>query len=148
MIRVAAAAALLLAGASQDPQPAQTLNLAAQVVVRERIIIRVPNGERRVVEAGSSLIRWRESGGPRCISASNIVGARMGQSSVDLIMRDNSRIRARLAQRCAGLDYYRGFYVNATADGRICADRDMIRSRAGGQCEIEVFRTLRPIARR
>lgn len=147
MIRLAAAAAIVMLGGAQDTSFAAPLNIA-QIIVREQIIIRVPEGDRRVVSAGSSLIRWREVGGPRCVPARNIIGATMGQSSVDLIMRDNRRVRARLGQRCAGLDYYRGFYVNATADGRICADRDAIRSRMGGECGIVQFRALQPVTRR
>ena len=148
MIRLAAAASLLLTGiATQDSVQANQFEYA-QVTVRQRIVIRVPEGDRRVVSAGSSLIRWRESDGPRCVQARQIIGATLGGSSVDLIMRDNSRVRARLGQRCAGLDYYRGFYVNATEDGRICADRDVIRSRMGGRCEITEFRNLRPESRR
>lgn len=155
MIRFAAAASVLLLGGTQDqPRNPPDLRVAqtpdvryAQMVLRQRIIIRVPEGDRPVVAAGSSLIRWRESGGPRCVPARNVIGATLGHSSVDLIMRDNRRVRARLAQRCAGLDYYRGFYVNATADGRICADRDVIRSRYGGECNIVQFRALQPITR-
>ena len=95
--------------------------------------------------AGASLIQWRESRGPRCVSASRLVGATLlREDSVDLILRDNSRIRARLQSSCPALDYYRGFYINATDDGRICADRDAIRSRAGGECEIEEFSLLSP----
>ena len=148
MIRVAAAASLLLTAiVAHDSAQANDDLRYAQITVRQRIIIRVPEGDRRVVSAGSSLIRWRESNGPRCVEARRIIGATLGGSSVDLIMRDNSRVRARLGQRCAGLDYYRGFYVNATTDGRICADRDVIRSRMGGQCEITEFRNLRPVTR-
>ena len=85
--------------------------------------------------AGASLIKWRESRGPNCIAATRLIGATLlSQNSVDLILRDNSRVRARLQRTCPSLDYYRGFYINATADGRICADRDSIRSRAGGEC--------------
>ncbi len=136
-------------GATPAPEHAPTAGQLrlAQVLVRQRIIIRVPEGERRVVSAGSTLVRWREGNGPRCVPARDVIGATMGQSSVDLIMRDNRRVRARLAQRCAGLDYYRGFYVNATADGRICANRDPIRSRLGGECGIAQFRTLQAVRR-
>ena len=71
----------------------------------------------------------------------------LGQDSVDLILRDSSRIRAHLERRCPALDYYYGFYVSATPDGMICADRDSIRSRVGGECQIDQFRSLRPTAR-
>jgi len=142
---VAGAAALLLlvfggGQSARQPRP------QAGVAVRHQIIIQVPRGRaRQVATAGASLIRWRESDGPRCVPANAIIGATLlGQNSVDLIMRDSSRLRARLESRCPALDYYRGFYVNATEDGRICADRDSIRSRAGGECQIDTFRTLRP----
>jgi hypothetical protein len=112
-------------------------------VRHQQIIVRVTAGERRSLPPGASMIRWRESRGPRCITASQVLGATLlSQSSVDLIMRDNRRVRARLHQRCPALDYYRGFYIDTTADGRICADRDAIRSRVGGECEIEQFRAL------
>jgi len=89
----------------------------------------------------------RETNGPRCIPARQIAGAMPSASNVDLLMRDNSRVRARLVGRCAALDYYRGLYVDANPDGQLCAGRDAIRSRMGGQCEIVQFRVLRPPAR-
>ncbi len=146
MILAAAAALLLLAfGGGQNARQQQRGQPGVGVSVRHQIIIRVPGRTRQVATAGASLIRWRESSGPRCISANAIIGATLlGQNSVDLILRDSSRLRARLENRCPALDYYRGFYVNATADGRICADRDEIRSRAGGACQIDAFRTLTP----
>jgi len=143
MIKAGAAALLLLAlggAGEQRPRPVQ----GGGVMVRQQIIIRVPAGIRRVTPAGQTLIRWQEGRGPRCVAAGRIVGAsRMGQEGVDLIFRDNSRIRARLERRCPALDFYQGFYVNATEDGRICADRDSIRSRSGAACEIDQFRVLR-----
>ena len=113
----------------------------AQVTVRQRILIRVQQGSRPV--HSPSMIHWREGRGPRCVPASAVIGATQpGDDSVDLMLRDRSRIRARLARGCNGLDFYRGFYVNGTADGLICADRDAIRSRMGGQCGIDQFRSL------
>lgn len=145
MIVAGAAAFLLLAFGGGQGARQQRAQPDAGISVRHQIIIRVPGRSRQIATAGASLIRWRESGGPRCISANAIIGATLlGQNSVDLILRDSSRLRARLESRCPALDYYRGFYVNATADGRICADRDAIRSRAGGACQIDAFRTLTP----
>jgi len=119
----------------------------AQVVVREQIIIRVPARLRRVSPAAPSLIEWKESKGPECVPAKSIVGASLlSEDSVDLILRNNSRLRAELENSCPALDYYYGFYISPNADGQICADRDAIRSRMGGQCEIERFRTLKPRA--
>lgn len=115
----------------------------AQVVVREQIIIRVPGRMRKVSPAAPSQVEWKESKGPKCVPAKAIVGATLlSENSVDLILRSNSRVRARLENSCPALDYYYGFYISPNADGQICADRDAIRSRMGGQCEIERFRTL------
>jgi len=143
MIRLAAAALVLLAGASQDSaSPPPELEFA-QVVVRQQVIIRVPRSGDRRVEA-SAPMHWREGAGPRCIQARQIAGAMPAASSVDFVLHDKRRVRAQLGQRCAGLDYYSGLYLNANPDGQICAERDVIRSRMGGQCGIVQFRSLEP----
>lgn len=140
---ILASTLLMLAFAAQTAPPSPR---ADSVTVRhQQIIIRLSRGPRSIAPAGASLIQWRESRGPRCVSAQRLIGATsLRPDSVDLILRDNSRVRARLHRRCPALDYYRGFYINATADGRICADRDSIRSRAGGECQIDDFRALSP----
>jgi len=145
MIRTGAAALLLLLiGGARDTPVANAQH--GTVTVRHRqIIIRVPSGARAIGAAGASLVKWRESRGPDCIPATRLIGATLlRQNSVDLILRDNSRVRARLQRSCPALDYYRGFYIEATEDGRICADRDSIRDRAGGDCQIDQFRSLSP----
>ena len=142
MILAGAAALLAYAFAGADAQAPER----PSVTVRQQFIIRVQRGPRMAVPRGAAPIEWQESRGPRCVSASRIAGATLiGQDSVDLILRDNSRVRARLERRCPALDYYYGFYVNATADGQICEDRDVIRSRVGGQCQIDQFRALTPV---
>jgi hypothetical protein len=143
MIRTGAAVLLLLLSASAEQAPPRPRAEGGLIVRQRQIIIRVPSGIRQVAPAGASLIKWREGRGPDCISATRLMGATLlRQNSVDLILRDNSRVRARLQRRCPALDYYRGFYINATEDGRICADRDSIHSRAGGECQIDSFRAL------
>lgn len=138
----ATALMMLVFGGAEGGAEAREIELA-QVTVRQQIIIRVPRGARPIAPAGASLIEWREGRGPRCVPARAMAGATLlGRNSVDLILRDNSRIRARLERSCPGLDFYHGFYVNGTEDGMICADRDAIRSRMGGQCKIDQFRSL------
>ena len=140
MIFASTALLMLVLGGATPSAPADGVEFA-QVTVRQQIIVRMP--PRPVQAAGASLVQWRESRGPRCVQARAVMGATaLGRSSVDLVMRDNRRVRARLESSCPGLDFYQGFYVNGTADGLICADRDSIRSRMGGQCEIDQFRTL------
>ena len=130
-----------LGGGEKQMRPIPVQGMS--VTVRQQIVIRGPSATRGGL--AEDRIEWREGHGPRCIPARNLLrAARLGQESVDLIFRDNSRMRARLERRCPALDYYRGFYINATEDGMICADRDSIHSRAGGECQIDRFRTLRP----
>lgn len=146
MIRTGGAALMLLLFGAAQERPTPTPPAQGTLTVRHRqIIVRVPSGVREVAPAGASLMKWREGRGPDCIAATRLIGATLLRAnSVDLILRDNSRVRARLQRSCPALDYYRGFYINATEDGRICADRDSIRSRAGGECQIDQFRSLSP----
>jgi hypothetical protein len=132
-----------LSGSAPEPRPAQN----AQVTVREQLIIRIPMRMGQLPPA-ASLFRWKEGKGPRCVPARFIAGAALvSENSVDLIMRDRRRIRAKLDTHCPELDYYYGFYITPNPDGMVCADRDTIRSRVGGQCEIERFRTLKAARR-
>jgi hypothetical protein len=149
VIRVAAAALLLLVSpGSEDKQP-RPRPQGGSVIFHQQIIIRVSPGGRRAMAQqspgeGLGPVTWREDRGPRCIIARQIVHADLlRQESFDLILRDRTRVRARLERRCPALDYYIGFYISPTRDGLICADRDSIRSRAGGECRIDRFRTLR-----
>jgi hypothetical protein len=152
VIRVAAAALLLLVspgGEDKQPRPPQQ---GGSLTIHQQIIIRVsPGGRRAVSQLGPGQsqvpVTWQEERGPRCIPARQIAhAALMRQQSFDLVLRDRTRLRARLERRCPALDYYVGFYISPTRDGLICADRDSIRSRAGGECRIDGFRTLRPAA--
>ena len=148
MIRAASAALILFVSTgSGDAQVRPPDDGRGMLSVRQQIIIRVSPAPRSGNRVGLSRqnIAWEESRGPRCIPIRQILGAaQIGQDSVDLILRDNTRIRARLESRCPAMDYYFGVYVRPNRDGMICADRDEIRSRSGGSCDIERFRILRP----
>lgn len=145
---IARGAGLLLAlTAGSWPAEAEGPVQLAQVTVRQQIIVRVPMRP-RPGPVGPP-VEWKEGKGPKCVPARDIAGATMlTRDSVDLVLRDNSRVRARLETSCPALDYYHGFYINPAADGRICADRDTIRSRMGGTCQIENFKALTPVPRR
>ncbi|HEX9964951.1 MAG TPA: hypothetical protein VGB04_08195 [Allosphingosinicella sp.] len=143
MIRAGTAALLVLLAAAapaagQRARPAQY----GQTVVREQVIIRFR-------QTPPTRLDWKEGKGPKCIPARAIAGATLvGKSSVDLIMRTRQRVRAKLQSSCPALDYYYGFYITPNPDGMICEDRDDIRSRMGGACGIERFRSLEPVVRR
>lgn len=139
------AAALLLMtleAAPAEPSAADPIHFA-QLMIREQILVRVPVRLRQNPAQSPDPIEWKESRGPKCLSMRTVAGATLlGRNSVDLILKDRSRVRARLEKSCPALDYYYGFYIRPNADGQICADRDAIRSRMGGECEIDKFRTL------
>lgn len=113
----------------------------AQLVIRERVVIRVP----RAAPRPATPIRWKERKGPRCIPAQQLAGALPAdEGAVDIVLTGGKRVRARLVRACRQLDYYSSFYIRPGIDGEICAGRDPIRTRAGRTCEIERFRTLVP----
>ena len=87
-------------------------------------------------------IEWIEHKGPKCIPADAIRGAALsGPDHVDFVLAGRERIRAELGDDCPTLDFYGGFYLKRE-DERICAKRDSISSRIGGECEIRKFRRL------
>ena len=134
--------ALIALGPTAPPSPPSrdeaTIELA-QLTFRSRVVVRVQTSQMAMVP----LAALREKKGPKCIAMGDILGAAVvARSSVDLVLRGGYRMRVRFAASCPGLDYYSGFYVVPSADGKLCADRDLIRDRAGGECEIDKFRQL------
>jgi hypothetical protein len=109
----------------------------AQLTIEQSLIVRVPR--RTPVRP----MKWKAKKGPKCVAMSAIAGAAVvANDAIDLALKGGQRLRAQFSSNCPALDYYSGFYILPTDDGRICADRDMIRTRAGGQCEIQRFRRL------
>ena len=147
------AAALMVAALGQvsEAEPSAIAPMQfAQLTVRRQIMMRIPVRVRPTATAtvGESRAEWKEKRGPKCVSARQIVAATaLSQKSVDLVLRDSSRLRARFERSCPALDYYYGFYISPALDGQICADRDSIKSRVGGECGIDRFRTLRAAQR-
>ncbi len=121
----------------------------AQVRIQQHIVIRVPRPDtlRRVSAPAAPLppIAWVERGADKCVQMDRLSGAAITRAdSVDLVLAGGKRIRAKLGKECPSLDFYAGFYVKPTKDGRVCAKRDTFRSRSGGECQIKSFRTLIP----
>jgi hypothetical protein len=130
-----------LLGITADPPDEQ--RAVRRMVIRDEVILRIPVRPRM-----SPAIEWQESKGPRCLDADRIAGAMLsGPSSIDFVLTDRRRYRAQLDNECPALDFYKGFYVQPD-DERICAKREYIRSRVGGDCRIERFRTLEPKLKR
>lgn len=128
------------AGADAPPPPApphERIMLAQ--IFHSRVVIRFEAARLPLAT------RWTEKKGPRCVSMSDIQGsAVIIANNVDLALRGGDRVRMRFERSCPGLDYYSGFYVVPDHDGKICAGRDVVRDRAGGECAIDKFRSLVP----
>ena len=128
----------LLAGSEE---PAALRGSVRVTTIEERLIIRVPVVPR---PHQRFKIHWEEKKGPKCLPVDSIARAFLsGPDSIDLVLRSRQLVRARLDNDCDGLDFYGQLYVQPE-DRRICAKRDTIRSRMGGSCRIERFRTLVP----
>lgn len=130
-----------LFGLSAEP-PAQQ-QVVRRMEIRDEVILRIPVRRRL-----SPAIEWKERKGPKCVDADRLAGAMLsGPSSLDFVLRDRSRVRAYMDSECPALDFYGGFYLQPD-DERICAKREFVRSRVGGSCRIERFKTLEPRAKR
>lgn len=118
----------------------------AQLTIRERVervIVRIRTGR---MPSPAVAPRYKEKKGPRCIPAGTIAAAAVTKpDSVDFALKGGERIRAELDDDCPALDYYGGFYLRPTVDRTICADRDAIHARSGGECQITRFRRLVPV---
>jgi hypothetical protein len=131
-----------------DPMTTPDRMQFAQVVVRQQIIIRTMRVQTAPAQ-NATPVDWKEVRSVNCVQASAISGAaQLGQRNVDLVLRNGTRVRARLGSSCPALDYYYGFYITPGQDGLVCKDREAIRSRAGGQCEIDAFQLLQAVPRR
>ncbi len=121
----------------------------AQLTIHERLIIRIPHvpmsRSAAALNARSSAPVWREKKGTRCVEMKSLTGAAIGgEGEVDLIVEGTRRIRAHLDDQCPTRNFYSGFYLKPTKDGKICAGRDILRSRSGARCTIDRFRKLVP----
>ena len=122
---------------------------AQRIVITRQQVVRIPLTPMTALPMPDPTAAWKESRGPKCIARSDIAAASVnGLKSVDFILRDRTRHRARLQNNCPALDYYQGFYLKPTTDGKICQDRDAVHARSGGECQIDRFRKLSPVKAR
>ncbi|WP_420140223.1 hypothetical protein [Sphingomonas sp.] len=139
MILLPLTAALAASTPPARVSPAEDIQIAQ--IFRSRVVVRIESWRAGRVAPQE----FREKKGPRCVPASDILGAAvLAKGGVDFVLRGGERMRARFSSSCPGLDYYSGFYILPPADGQICSDRDMVRDRAGGECPIDRFRRLVP----
>lgn len=122
-------------------QPGIVEQSVTRLVVQDEVILRVPVQPYPLLPR----IEWKEHKGPKCIPAASIQRALMSSpQQIDFVLGGGrERFRAELDEDCPALDFYRGFYLQPE-DERVCAGRDAIFSRMGGNCTIERFKKLVP----
>lgn len=110
----------------------------AQITVRRSIIVKVP------IHTPHPRTRWVEKNSRKCVNIDSIAGASVhSPQALDLLMRSGDRWRLKFKNDCTALTFYRGFYLRPGEDRQICAKRDVIHPRSGGECEIQNFRHLK-----
>jgi hypothetical protein len=98
-----------------------------------------PWGRMTVVPGGPVDMRPTppREGRNRCIGVNNVAGAQLfGDSAIELTMRDGRRYRMFFSRECQALSFYQGFYYRRLKAGQLCAGRDVIGARSGGECPI------------
>lgn len=135
--------ALAPAAMASEPGSLDGVELA-QLTIRQRIVIRIPRLEAPPPLPLPRPLRMIEKKGPKCVPMDTLGGAVVTSAdSIDLLTTDGERLRAHLGDDCPSLDFYSGLYLKRTADGMLCAKRDVLRSRSGSACSISGFKRLK-----
>lgn len=134
--------ALAPAAMASEPRSLDGVELA-QLTFRQRIVIRIPRLEAPPPPPLPRPLRLIEKKGPKCVPMETLGAAVVTSAdSIDLLTTEGERLRAHLGDDCPSLDFYSGLYLKRTADGMLCAKRDVLRSRSGGACAITGFKRL------
>ncbi len=123
-----------------------------QVRIERRVILRIspqPDNLRRSMlnelPRQATPTRFVERRHGKCVDAGDIVGVSDRGSKLMMYMRDRRIISAELEKSCSPRDFYLGFYVERSEDGKLCVDRDRLLSRAGAKCRISSFNRLEAV---
>jgi hypothetical protein len=117
---------------------------ANQVRIEQQITIRVtprsPSARRNMLldMPGRAVgPRFVERKMGKCVEVSDIAGVQPdGGNRLLLFMRDQRIIGAQLERSCRAREFYSGFYLSRSRDGRLCIDRDTLLSRSGASCTL------------
>ena len=114
-----------------------------QTQVQQRFIIRISPRSRAAPLPPQMPTRVVEQKMGKCISVNSIVAVQTrGANDLVLYTRDRQMISAQLEKSCSARDFYSGFYVEPSKDGKLCIKRDKLQSRNGAKCEISKFSRL------
>lgn len=123
---------------------------AHQVRIEQRMTIRIsPQGEssqrNMFVELPDQAIgpRFVERKIGECVKVARISGVQTDVGNrLLLFMSDRRIISAMLERACRARDFYSGFYLSKSEDGKLCVARDTLQSRSGANCKLTKLREL------
>ena len=120
-----------------------------QVRIERRVILRIspaPGSIRQDLAAPTSRapVRQRlvERDAASCVESRAIAGVADRGDHLLVYLRDRRMLAARLEKGCSPRDFYQGFYMERSEDGKLCVKRDRLMSRAGAKCQVSSFREL------
>ena len=126
---------------------AETDEPVRQVSIEQRITIRV--SPRNIAPTALAAIpmapdaprtSWKKMG--KCLPVSAIAGVQTSGDKLVLYLRDNRIVSATLEKACRAADFYSGFYLARSEDGKLCTGRDQLLSRSGANCQLSGLRQL------
>ena len=78
-----------------------------------------------------------------CIPVERISGVQAnGGKNLLIFLSDRRIVSAYLERSCRARDFYSGFYLSRSDDGKLCVDRDALQSRSGANCKLTRMRQL------
>ncbi|MEE4450921.1 hypothetical protein [Novosphingobium resinovorum] len=120
-----------------------------QVRIEQRMTIRItprasiPMPEMFVGMPGGDAPPMTERKIGNCLPLAGIVSVRPDRANrLLLLMRDRRVVSAELDRSCRARDFYSGFLMERSEDGRLCVDRDTLLSRSGMSCTLTRIRQL------
>jgi hypothetical protein len=123
---------------------------ANQVRIEQRVTIRINPRNESTQQSMFAELPDREIG-PRfverkigeCVKVSQISGVQTDVGNrLLLFMSDRTIVSAMLERACRARDFYSGFYLAKSKDGKLCVARDSLQSRSGANCKITRIREL------
>ena len=124
--------------------------VAQQVRIERRVVLRISPvmGTTRqnlaaAFPAPRGTTRLAERAFGDCIPVSSIaaVQAQRGNRLL-LYLRDRRLLAADLEKACLAQNFYSGFYIEESDDGRLCVDREKLQSRSGAKCSVSSLRQI------
>lgn len=116
-----------------------------QVRIEQRVIVRIsprrPNPRNDLLAQlpqREVATRFEEREMDNCLVVDRIAGVQTGSGNrLLLFMRDAGIVSLNLEKACRARDFYSGFYVEQSGDGKLCVERDKLQSRSGMTCTVE-----------